>query len=52
MIPIDYKLADMGVQLSKHELQTLTHEEEYWFLNEKFVQALRIVDAFYRSVLR
>ncbi|MCP3027847.1 hypothetical protein [Halobacillus sp. A5] len=45
----EYTLADTGLQLSKQEIQQLTYEEEYWFLNEKFVQAIRNVEAYYLS---
>ncbi|WP_101842785.1 hypothetical protein [Halobacillus sp. Marseille-P3879] len=45
----EYTLADTGLHLSKQEIQQLTYEEEYWFLNEKFVQAMKNVEAYYLS---
>ncbi|UOR11291.1 hypothetical protein [Halobacillus amylolyticus] len=49
MKTVDYTLSDTGLHLSQAEIQNLIPEEEYWFLNEKYAQALRNVDAFYQS---
>ncbi|MFD2922242.1 hypothetical protein ACFS6F_00640 [Halobacillus naozhouensis] len=49
MKTVDYTLADTGLYVSEEERESLVPEEEYWFLNGKFVQALRNVEAFYHS---
>ncbi|WP_181348056.1 hypothetical protein [Thalassobacillus sp. CUG 92003] len=45
----EYTLADTGLKLSDQEIKQLTHEEEYWYLNGKFAQAIKNVEAYYRS---